>query len=129
MAPRYFHAKCAFVKEPHETIHFASVPIKVKGKRARIIQPKNLDCRRVPYGFVGQALRCKKTNFRTLFPFDTQVCKLGIESCKSVLKKSRMENILDGYTADQVKYKWSKGEINALTLKKIRLPDFRIKEA
>uniref|UniRef100_A0A914EK95 Uncharacterized protein n=1 Tax=Acrobeloides nanus TaxID=290746 RepID=A0A914EK95_9BILA len=51
----------------------------------------------------------------TLFPFDTQVCKLGIESY--------------GYTADQVKYKWSKGQINALTLQKIRLPDFRIKEA
>uniref|UniRef100_A0A7E4UL93 Gamma-aminobutyric acid receptor subunit beta n=1 Tax=Panagrellus redivivus TaxID=6233 RepID=A0A7E4UL93_PANRE len=50
----------------------------------------------------------------TLFPFDTQVCKLGIESY--------------GYTADQVRYKWSK-VIDSLTLQKIRLPDFRIKEA
>jgi hypothetical protein len=38
-----------------------------------------------------------------LFPFDTQICKLGIESY--------------GYTADQVVYQWSKGQINALTLK------------
>ncbi|KAK0393358.1 hypothetical protein QR680_000169 [Steinernema hermaphroditum] len=51
----------------------------------------------------------------TLFPFDSQVCKLGIESY--------------GYTADQVRYKWSKNNIEALVLKKIRLPDFQIKEA
>uniref|UniRef100_A0A1I7RK37 Glycine receptor subunit alphaZ1 n=1 Tax=Bursaphelenchus xylophilus TaxID=6326 RepID=A0A1I7RK37_BURXY len=50
-----------------------------------------------------------------LFPFDSQVCKLGIESY--------------GYTADQVVYQWSKGQIDALKLSKIRLPDFQIKEA
>lgn len=38
-----------------------------------------------------------------LFPFDTQICKLGIESY--------------GYTADQVVYQWSKGQISALTLR------------
>uniref|UniRef100_A0A0N5B3T9 Neur_chan_LBD domain-containing protein n=1 Tax=Strongyloides papillosus TaxID=174720 RepID=A0A0N5B3T9_STREA len=51
----------------------------------------------------------------TLFPFDSQICKLGIESY--------------GYTADQVRYKWSKGQREALKLAKIRLPDFQIKEA
>ncbi|KAI6174370.1 hypothetical protein M3Y98_01182800 [Aphelenchoides besseyi] len=50
-----------------------------------------------------------------LFPFDVQTCKLGIESY--------------GYTADQVLYRWSSGQISALTLSKIRLPDFQIKEA
>ena len=35
----------------------------------------------------------------------------------------------DGYTADQVRYKWATGKINSLTLQKIRLPDFKIKEA
>ncbi|VDN18897.1 unnamed protein product [Gongylonema pulchrum] len=51
----------------------------------------------------------------TLFPFDSQTCKLGIESY--------------GYTADQVRYKWSNGSKEALKLHKIRLPDFQIKEA
>ncbi|KJH49412.1 Cation transporter family protein [Dictyocaulus viviparus] len=51
----------------------------------------------------------------TLFPFDSQLCKLGIESY--------------GYTADQVRYFWSHGKIEALILHKIRLPDFRIKES
>uniref|UniRef100_A0A0N4ZBH9 Neur_chan_LBD domain-containing protein n=1 Tax=Parastrongyloides trichosuri TaxID=131310 RepID=A0A0N4ZBH9_PARTI len=51
----------------------------------------------------------------TLFPFDSQICKLGIESY--------------GYTADQVRYKWSTGQREALKLAKIRLPDFQIKEA
>ncbi|VDN52903.1 unnamed protein product [Dracunculus medinensis] len=51
----------------------------------------------------------------TLFPFDSQICKLGIESY--------------GYTADQVRYKWSKGIKQALKLHKIRLPDFQVKEA
>ncbi|XGW08238.1 hypothetical protein V3C99_010946 [Haemonchus contortus] len=51
----------------------------------------------------------------TLFPFDSQLCKLGIESY--------------GYTADQVKYVWSQGRIKALILHKIRLPDFQIKES
>ncbi|KAI1719977.1 neurotransmitter-gated ion-channel ligand binding domain-containing protein [Ditylenchus destructor] len=51
----------------------------------------------------------------TLFPFDSQVCKLGIESY--------------GYTADQVRYDWSHGQREALKLHKIRLPDFRISEA
>ncbi|VDK18235.1 unnamed protein product [Anisakis simplex] len=51
----------------------------------------------------------------TLFPFDSQVCKLGIESY--------------GYTADQVRYKWSHGAKEALLLHMIRLPDFAIKEA
>ncbi|CAP23961.2 Protein CBR-EXP-1 [Caenorhabditis briggsae] len=51
----------------------------------------------------------------TLFPFDKQLCKLGIESY--------------GYTADHVVYKWSKGARTALELKKIRLPDFTIQEA
>lgn len=36
---------------------------------------------------------------------------------------------LDGYTADQVRYVWSRGQREALKLHKIRLPDFRIKEA
>uniref|UniRef100_A0A8R1HZ54 Neur_chan_memb domain-containing protein n=1 Tax=Caenorhabditis japonica TaxID=281687 RepID=A0A8R1HZ54_CAEJA len=35
----------------------------------------------------------------------------------------------DGYTADQVVYKWSTGARTALELKKIRLPDFTIQEA
>lgn len=51
----------------------------------------------------------------TLFPFDSQLCKLGIESY--------------GYTADQVRYVWSHGRIEALILHKIRLPDFQIKES
>uniref|UniRef100_A0A914EL83 Uncharacterized protein n=1 Tax=Acrobeloides nanus TaxID=290746 RepID=A0A914EL83_9BILA len=51
----------------------------------------------------------------TLFPFDSQICKLGIESY--------------GYTADKVRYLWSKGHRKALKLHKIRLPDFQIKEA
>ncbi|VDL72746.1 unnamed protein product [Nippostrongylus brasiliensis] len=51
----------------------------------------------------------------TLFPFDSQLCKLGIESY--------------GYTADQVRYAWSHGRIRALILHKIRLPDFKIKES
>ncbi|KAK6737535.1 hypothetical protein RB195_019938 [Necator americanus] len=51
----------------------------------------------------------------TLFPFDSQLCKLGIESY--------------GYTADQVRYVWSQGRIQALILHKIRLPDFQIKES
>ncbi|KAF7638554.1 hypothetical protein Mgra_00001931 [Meloidogyne graminicola] len=51
----------------------------------------------------------------TLFPFDSQICKLGIESY--------------GYTSDQVQYIWSFGQRAALKLHKIRLPDFRIKEA
>uniref|UniRef100_A0A0N4YXQ0 Gamma-aminobutyric acid receptor exp-1 (inferred by orthology to a C. elegans protein) n=1 Tax=Nippostrongylus brasiliensis TaxID=27835 RepID=A0A0N4YXQ0_NIPBR len=37
--------------------------------------------------------------------------------------------ISDGYTADQVIYKWSSGSRAALKLHKIRLPDFTIKEA
>ncbi|CAJ0586715.1 unnamed protein product, partial [Mesorhabditis spiculigera] len=51
----------------------------------------------------------------TLFPFDSQLCKLGIESY--------------GYTADQVIYEWSKGSIQALELHRIRLPDFSVTEA
>ncbi|MFH4980808.1 hypothetical protein AB6A40_007517 [Gnathostoma spinigerum] len=51
----------------------------------------------------------------TLFPFDSQVCKLGIESY--------------GYTADQVRYTWSSGTKKALALSRINLPDFHIKEA
>ncbi|GMS95542.1 hypothetical protein PENTCL1PPCAC_17717 [Pristionchus entomophagus] len=51
----------------------------------------------------------------TLFPFDTQVCKLGIESY--------------GHTADQVSYAWSDGDITALQLNKVSLPDFRIEKA
>uniref|UniRef100_A0A158P6P7 Gamma-aminobutyric acid receptor subunit beta n=1 Tax=Angiostrongylus cantonensis TaxID=6313 RepID=A0A158P6P7_ANGCA len=51
----------------------------------------------------------------TLFPFDSQLCKLGIESY--------------GYTADQVRYVWSHGKMEALILHKIRLPDFQIKES
>lgn len=37
--------------------------------------------------------------------------------------------IIDGYTADQVRYVWSHGRIEALILHKIRLPDFQIKES
>uniref|UniRef100_A0AC35TXZ4 Neur_chan_LBD domain-containing protein n=1 Tax=Rhabditophanes sp. KR3021 TaxID=114890 RepID=A0AC35TXZ4_9BILA len=51
----------------------------------------------------------------TLFPFDKQICKLGIESY--------------GYTADKVLYKWSSGLRKALILSRIRLPDFEITEA
>ncbi|EGT57207.1 CBN-LGC-35 protein [Caenorhabditis brenneri] len=51
----------------------------------------------------------------TLFPFDTQLCKMGFESY--------------GYTADKVKYFWSSGVIQSLKLHKIRLPDFQVKEA
>ncbi|KAF8373103.1 hypothetical protein PRIPAC_79532 [Pristionchus pacificus] len=51
----------------------------------------------------------------TLFPFDSQLCKLGIESY--------------GYTADKVVYKWSKGARAALKLDPISLPDFQITEA
>ncbi|KAM3718610.1 Gamma-aminobutyric acid receptor [Dirofilaria immitis] len=51
----------------------------------------------------------------TLFPFDSQLCKLGIESY--------------GYTADRVRYSWSKDVKAPLLLKKIRLPDYQIKEA
>uniref|UniRef100_A0A0M3ILZ3 Neur_chan_LBD domain-containing protein n=1 Tax=Ascaris lumbricoides TaxID=6252 RepID=A0A0M3ILZ3_ASCLU len=50
----------------------------------------------------------------TLFPFDTQICKLAIEN---------------GYTAEKVKYSWSSGSKKALKLHKIRLPDFQIREA
>ncbi|GMS80728.1 hypothetical protein PENTCL1PPCAC_2903 [Pristionchus entomophagus] len=51
----------------------------------------------------------------TLFPFDVQLCKLGIESY--------------GYTADKVMYKWSHGAREALKLHPISLPDFQITEA
>uniref|UniRef100_A0A914SHA0 Neurotransmitter-gated ion-channel ligand-binding domain-containing protein n=1 Tax=Parascaris equorum TaxID=6256 RepID=A0A914SHA0_PAREQ len=51
----------------------------------------------------------------TLFPFDSQTCKLGIESY--------------GYTADQVRYIWSHDHKKPLTLHMIRLPDFALKEA
>ncbi|CAD5216528.1 unnamed protein product [Bursaphelenchus xylophilus] len=51
----------------------------------------------------------------SLFPFDQQICKLGIESY--------------GYTADQVTYLWSHSHRKALQLNQIRLPDFKIKEA
>ncbi|GMR59654.1 hypothetical protein PMAYCL1PPCAC_29849, partial [Pristionchus mayeri] len=51
----------------------------------------------------------------TLFPFDVQLCKLGIESY--------------GYTADKVVYKWSHGAREALKLHPISLPDFQITEA
>uniref|UniRef100_A0A1I7VLI5 Neur_chan_LBD domain-containing protein n=1 Tax=Loa loa TaxID=7209 RepID=A0A1I7VLI5_LOALO len=51
----------------------------------------------------------------TLFPFDSQLCKLGIESY--------------GYTADRVRYFWSRDVKAPLLLQKIRLPDFQIKEA
>uniref|UniRef100_A0A915ACB1 Neurotransmitter-gated ion-channel ligand-binding domain-containing protein n=1 Tax=Parascaris univalens TaxID=6257 RepID=A0A915ACB1_PARUN len=51
----------------------------------------------------------------TLFPFDTQICKLAIESY--------------GYTAEKVKYSWSSGSKEALKLHEIRLPDFEIREA
>ncbi|CAD6195551.1 unnamed protein product [Caenorhabditis auriculariae] len=61
------------------------------------------------------SLVCECTMDLTLFPFDNQLCKLGIESY--------------GYTADQVVYKWSSGARAALKLQKIRLPDFTIKEA
>ncbi|ULU06660.1 hypothetical protein L3Y34_018468 [Caenorhabditis briggsae] len=61
------------------------------------------------------SLVCECTMDLTLFPFDKQLCKLGIESY--------------GYTADHVVYKWSKGARTALELKKIRLPDFTIQEA
>ncbi|KAK6738736.1 hypothetical protein RB195_020692 [Necator americanus] len=61
------------------------------------------------------SLVCECTMDLTLFPFDKQICKLGIESY--------------GYTADQVVYKWSSGSRPALKLHKIRLPDFTIKEA
>ncbi|KAI6190741.1 hypothetical protein M3Y97_00151600 [Aphelenchoides bicaudatus] len=44
-----------------------------------------------------------------------------------VLFPARIESY--GYTADQVVYQWSKGQISALVLSKIRLPDFQIKEA
>lgn len=73
----------------------------------------------------------------TLFPFDSQICKLGIESCQlfflifpvnTILSQPIFE-ISDGYTADQVRYKWSKGIKQALKLHKIRLPDFQVKEA
>ncbi|CAI4221114.1 unnamed protein product [Auanema sp. JU1783] len=51
----------------------------------------------------------------TLFPFDSQLCKFGIESY--------------GYTAEQVHYFWSRELTTALTMHTIRLPDFRVKEA
>uniref|UniRef100_A0A8R1Y6Q7 Uncharacterized protein n=1 Tax=Onchocerca volvulus TaxID=6282 RepID=A0A8R1Y6Q7_ONCVO len=50
----------------------------------------------------------------TLFPFDSQLCKLAIESY--------------GYTADRVRYFWSNNTREPLLLHKIRLPDFQIKE-
>uniref|UniRef100_A0A1I7UA91 Neur_chan_LBD domain-containing protein n=1 Tax=Caenorhabditis tropicalis TaxID=1561998 RepID=A0A1I7UA91_9PELO len=67
----------------------------------------------------------------TLFPFDKQLCKLGIESCKFLREESKglRDEYSDGYTADHVVYKWSKGARTALELKKIRLPDFTIQEA
>ncbi|PAV72282.1 hypothetical protein WR25_00086 isoform B [Diploscapter pachys] len=58
------------------------------------------------------SLICECTMDLTLFPFDRQLCKLGIESY--------------GYTADQVIYKWSNGTREAIRLAKIRLPDFTI---
>lgn len=67
----------------------------------------------------------------TLFPFDKQLCKLGIESCEfsGSMKHHTFKNFTDGYTADHVVYKWSTGARTALELKKIRLPDFTIQEA
>uniref|UniRef100_A0A915PDD2 Neurotransmitter-gated ion-channel transmembrane domain-containing protein n=1 Tax=Setaria digitata TaxID=48799 RepID=A0A915PDD2_9BILA len=40
-----------------------------------------------------------------------------------------MTSIADGYTADRVRYSWSKDAKAPLLLHKIRLPDFQIKEA
>uniref|UniRef100_A0A0N5B3U0 Neur_chan_LBD domain-containing protein n=1 Tax=Strongyloides papillosus TaxID=174720 RepID=A0A0N5B3U0_STREA len=52
----------------------------------------------------------------TLFPFDSQLCKLDIESY--------------GHTIDLLQYNWSKhNERIALKLGSIRLPDFQIIEA
>lgn len=46
-----------------------------------------------------------------------------------LILKLNFINFLYGYTADQVRYGWSRGVREALKLHKIRLPDFRIKEA
>ncbi|CEF60396.1 Gamma-aminobutyric acid A receptor/Glycine receptor alpha family and Neurotransmitter-gated ion-channel transmembrane domain and Neurotransmitter-gated ion-channel family and Neurotransmitter-gated ion-channel ligand-binding domain-containing protein [Strongyloides ratti] len=52
----------------------------------------------------------------TLFPFDSQLCKLDIESY--------------GHTIDLLQYNWSRhNERKALKLGNIRLPDFQIIEA
>uniref|UniRef100_A0A0N4ZBI0 Neur_chan_LBD domain-containing protein n=1 Tax=Parastrongyloides trichosuri TaxID=131310 RepID=A0A0N4ZBI0_PARTI len=52
----------------------------------------------------------------TLFPFDSQLCKLDIESY--------------GHTIDLLQYNWSRhNERTALKLGRIRLPDFQITEA
>lgn len=53
---------------------------------------------------------------------------MGIESCRK-FSIFIFYIILDGYTADQVRYEWFQGQIEALKLHKIRLPDFRVKEA
>ncbi|VDK78573.1 unnamed protein product, partial [Cylicostephanus goldi] len=45
------------------------------------------------------------------------------------LFNNKISKTSDGYTADQVVYKWSSGSPDALKLHKIRLPDFTIKEA
>ena len=67
----------------------------------------------------------------TLFPFDTQLCKMGFESCKPTVPSQQYSTtkFSDGYTADKVKYFWSSGVIQSLKLHKIRLPDFQVKEA
>ncbi|KJH48062.1 Neurotransmitter-gated ion-channel ligand binding domain protein [Dictyocaulus viviparus] len=56
---------------------------------------------------------------------------LRLENTGRLLYSRRISLVCDcnGYTADQVRYKWSSGSRSALKLHKIRLPDFTIKEA
>ncbi|EPB76707.1 Neurotransmitter-gated ion-channel ligand binding domain protein [Ancylostoma ceylanicum] len=56
---------------------------------------------------------------------------LRLESNGQLLYSRRISLVCEcnGYTADQVVYKWSSGSRAALKLHKIRLPDFTIKEA
>ncbi|KAK6044164.1 Neurotransmitter-gated ion-channel transmembrane region [Cooperia oncophora] len=70
------------------------------------------------------ALHESYTNF-LWFP-DTHV----IDALPSTsIMQSLVSKAVNGYTADQVAYKWSSGSRPALKLHKIRLPDFTIKEA
>lgn len=53
--------------------------------------------------------------------------QVDIQFISSTFKKKT--NVLDGYTADKVLYKWSHGAREALKLHAISLPDFQITEA
>ena len=75
-----------------------------------------------------------KFQFQRLFPFDTQVCKITLESCKLVDSliaidisiNTIINSIADGYSINKVRYQWSSGEYQGLIRENFGLPDYEI---